>query len=80
MNRRTSIYTIRFDSVQPYEKLQEIARPLGEVSDIGDSSISFRSVSDRAAEMVVEGLPALDDRVELTTGLGVHRRIVALIG
>jgi hypothetical protein len=85
-NRRTSIYTIRL--IDP-EWVADVAawvsgsgyvpaQPGTPIVDRGDSSVSFRAADDAAAASIVH--TALDGSPEvaytLTTGLGIHRRMV----
>lgn len=79
-NRATSNYTIR---VTQGEGVQDILAMIGErlpsVSDLGDHSISFRATGDDAALSIAHHAADIPVWFEchLTTGLGVHRRVVA---
>lgn len=81
-NRASSVYTIRLDSAA---MPREIARHLASVADTGETTVSFRAADDRAAMLIAtEAVAAATQdnlgtwfNCELTTGLGVHRRVVS---
>lgn len=80
-HRSTSVYTVRVNA--GVRHLEMLARQLPPLQDRGDTSLSWRSLDDEtalqqlAAALEATGLFYDELEVELTTGLGVHRREVA---
>lgn len=80
--RRTSVYTLRFlDREQVQQAADALAVP---INDRGDFAVSWRDRCDadaiRHADAALAGAGLQDTPgILLTTGLGIHRRVVATI-
>lgn len=74
LNRETSIYTAHLPDTQILATPATVAALLGRpVQDMAADSISFRAADDAEARTVADRLPGV---ARITTGLGIHRRIV----
>lgn len=79
-NRATSIYTLRHETAEANESTHFALITQGiRIQDHGETSVSFRAVDDAEAADIARQVPAWSgNAVELTTGLGIHRREVSV--
>lgn len=79
MTRSSSIYTLRFTSAEHAAAAAARMPDAGiNTCDRGDLTVSWRSAGDTEAIATADLLISDETPATLTTGLGVHRRTVAV--